>query len=528
MAAHESQRRSRGPGTRFFGKLLPAGDVTLNWLLRNYVGLRPRRPHELVIPRFVAIERQRSSVVKHLDRFLALRTLRRPVVLADAVTWELAGSRLFGELQELKLAPQKLLVEGNRYSEVCRAVHALSRAPRLWMRGESPLDARLCSAKRTSILFAVGGGSVIDVGKLITKQLHVPCISVPTSLANDGIASPFAVIDPEDAVPDLAQVTVRTNTPLGVMIDLSPFRRSEPSERSFVRQMIRSGIGDIVSNITAAMDWELAARIKDAEMDYAALLQSRSAGEVILHRVAENSDLEDESFLLTLAAALVSSGEAMTRVGSSRPASGFEHKFYHAFRNLLRFPTSASHGVLVAVGTLISAAAHGCYHDEIRRAFSRAGLPVDRAGLAAYSIEPDQVVRAIDAATNTIVNIRRMATSFFSFMRERTRARGGGRGRTFRRHVLYDGIRISPTNNNTGRNRESRSSDRSRKDRDGANSCCEPAEGGADGLRARSALSSRAKNRHAQAVRRQYGDRRKNLFHRGSASSCRRAHEDMA
>ena len=37
MAANENQRRSRGPGQRFFSKLLPAGDVTLNWLLRNYV-----------------------------------------------------------------------------------------------------------------------------------------------------------------------------------------------------------------------------------------------------------------------------------------------------------------------------------------------------------------------------------------------------------------------------------------------------------------------------------------------------------
>ena len=142
--------------------------------------------------------------------------------------------------------------------------------------------------------------------------------------------------------------------------------------------MIRSGVGDIVSNITAVMDWELAARVKGEELDYAALLQSRSAGEVILHRVADGAPLDDESFLLTLAAALVSSGEAMTRVGSSRPASGFEHKLYHAFSNLLRFPSTASHGVLVAIGTLISAAAHGRYFEQIRSAFVQAGLPVDR------------------------------------------------------------------------------------------------------------------------------------------------------
>jgi glycerol-1-phosphate dehydrogenase [NAD(P)+] len=383
---------------RFVDFVLPVADVTLNWLLRNYVGMRPRRPHELIIPRFVVIERRRTSFVKHVGRFINLKTLKRPVVMADETTWQIAGSRLFEELEQRNLAPQRIVVHGNRYSEVGRAVRALSHRPRFWAGGQSPLDPRLCAAKRTSILFAVGGGSVIDVAKLTARQLHVPCVSVPTSLANDGIASPFAVIDPEGTIPELAQVTVRTNTPLGVIVDLSAFSSSDPLERDFVRRMIRSGIGDVISNITAVMDWELAAKAQREELDYAALLQSRSAGEVVLHRVAEGAPLDDEGFLLTLAAALVHSGEAMTRVGSSRPASGFEHKLYHAFSNLLRFRSTASHGVLVAVGTLIAAAAHGRSFDPIRKAFQRAALPVDARGLAEYSIETDQVAQAIGEA----------------------------------------------------------------------------------------------------------------------------------
>ena len=65
---------------------------------------------------------------------------------------------------------------------------------------------------------------MIDIGKLVARQLHVPCVSVPTSLANDGIASPFAVVDPEATVPELARVTIATNTPLGVIIDLANFQ----------------------------------------------------------------------------------------------------------------------------------------------------------------------------------------------------------------------------------------------------------------------------------------------------------------
>jgi glycerol-1-phosphate dehydrogenase [NAD(P)+] len=249
-----------------------------------------------------------------------------------------------------------------------------------------------------SLVLAVGGGTVIDVAKLAARQLHVPCVSVPTSLANDGIASPFAVIDPEEAEPGLAQVTVKTNTPLGIVIGLGHIRPATGSDPAFFSEMLRSGIGDIVSNLTAALDWELAAHGDGEPMDYAALLQSRSAGEVIVNRILDGDRIDGDEFLLTLAAALVSSGEAMTRVGSSRPASGFEHKFYHAYRNLLELPTTASHGVLVAVGTLISARAWEAPYAKVRGTFERVGLPVDAGGLAAYELHPDLVERAIRAA----------------------------------------------------------------------------------------------------------------------------------
>jgi len=54
--------------------------------------------------------------------------------------------------------------------------------------------------------------------------------------------------------------------------------------------------------------------------------------------------------------------------------------------------------VLVAVGTLIAAAAHGRYYEQIRKAFEQAALPVDGAGLAACALEPDHVARAIAEA----------------------------------------------------------------------------------------------------------------------------------
>ena len=371
-------------------------DVAVNWLLGNYIGLKPRKPKELVVPRFFVLERCCKTYAEYLTRHLHLPTLKHPAVISDDTTWGIAGQRLHDELRDLGLGPVDLRVQTPTQTEVRRVVTALSRTPRLWVEGTSRLDQRLCAVKKSSVIFAVGGGAVIDVGKLAARQLHLPCISVPTSLAHDGIASPFAVIDPEDLLPGMARVTTRTNTPLGVIIDLSNFLSSASGE--FVKSMARGGIGDVISNATALVDWELAAREGKDQVDFSAVMYSRLAATAVLYRIASHPGIDDDESLWVLAAALLASGEAMSRLGSSRPASGFEHKLYHAFNNLLRLPSRAPHGVLVAVGTLISARAHQRLEDDVRSAFARVGLPHDKDSLEAYEIDPDDVVRAIHAS----------------------------------------------------------------------------------------------------------------------------------
>ena len=51
MAATAPKSDSRATGFADF--VLPVADVTLNWLLRNYVGMRPRRPQSPDCARYV-------------------------------------------------------------------------------------------------------------------------------------------------------------------------------------------------------------------------------------------------------------------------------------------------------------------------------------------------------------------------------------------------------------------------------------------------------------------------------------------
>ncbi len=375
-------------------KLLDQG---VNRISGVYTGFQPKRPNALVIPRFVSIEHRIPSLIDALGEFVDLGRLRRPLVISDPVTWDIAGGELYDGFEAAGLGPRKALVGSNEYHHGARVIEQMSYNPRLWSDEEWPWERRLYGAKVPSVVFGVGGGTVIDMAKLIAFQLHVPCVTVPTSLANDGIASPFAVIRPPEGKPS-ANVTVRANTPLGVLIDLGRIKPRSEAARGFFERMMLSGIGDGVSNLTSTLDWELAAAHGKDHLDYLALLHARSAGEVVLYRLEQGAALDDDDLVLTLASGLVSSGEAMARVESSRPASGFEHKLYHAYQNVLGFDHRATHGILVAVGTLISASAHGQWLEPMRASFGRIGLPVDAAGLEHFGLTADRIERAITAS----------------------------------------------------------------------------------------------------------------------------------
>jgi glycerol-1-phosphate dehydrogenase [NAD(P)+] len=209
-------------------------------------------------------------------------------------------------------------------------------------------------------LVGIGGGRTLDVGKLASTLSGLPMVAVATSLAHDGVASPVASLEEGGR-----KGSYGVQMPIALVVDLDYVRRSEPAMR-------RSGIGDVISNLSAIADWRLAGEQRGEPVDGLAVMFAQTAAKAILHR---DDGIDDDDFLVALAEALVLSGLAMATAGSSRPCSGGDHEILHAIDHL--FPGTARHGELAGAATLFTAFLRG---DErmaaaVDACLTRHGLP---------------------------------------------------------------------------------------------------------------------------------------------------------
>jgi len=231
-----------------------------------------------------------------------------------------------------------------------------------------------------SLVLGVGGGKVIDVAKLASTRSDINFISVPTAASHDGIASPRASIKNEGS-----SVSLPAESPIGVIADTkiiskAPFR------------LLAAGFGDIISNHTAILDWKLAHRLLNEDFsDSAAALSLMTAKMTMKSADAIKEGLIESAELVVKA--LISSGMAISIAGSSRPASGSEHKFSHALDMLA--PQPALHGEQCGVGTIMMMYLHGGDWKYIRDTLKKIKAPTTAHDLGS---EPEYIIKALTIA----------------------------------------------------------------------------------------------------------------------------------
>lgn len=232
---------------------------------------------------------------------------------------------------------------------------------------------------KTKAVVAIGGGKVIDAGKYAAFLKNLPFISVPTSSSSDGFSSSSASL-----IVDGRRASVPAKLAYGIIVDTQVIRTAPV-------KFIYSGIGDMISKITALYDWLFEAERGYSELNDFAVMIAKKAVNSFVRTPYES--ISDELFLKELLDSLAMSGIANEIAGSSAPTSGSEHLISHALDKLLEVPEL--HGVQVGIASYIMSKVQDHRYVRVNTVLTETGF-WDYA--ATLQMKKEDFIKAIDMA----------------------------------------------------------------------------------------------------------------------------------
>ncbi len=248
------------------------------------------------------------------------------------------------------------------------------------------------------LVVGVGGGKAIDTAKYAAHINNLPFVSIPTLISNDGICSPISVLKEKQN----RYVSLGATMPIALFVPMHLIE--ECGEESLV-----SGVGDLLSNLSAIEDWKLASKGKNEYIDDYAVMISENAALCVFTQIKnyilQNKSKEQflQNNLKMIIESIVLSGIAMEIAGTSRPASGAEHLISHAVDEL--FGGFKPHGVQVAFGMYVITFIRSELgyvskemFQELRAVLRYLGLPTT---LSSLGITKEQLIEALIFAPQT-------------------------------------------------------------------------------------------------------------------------------
>ena len=232
---------------------------------------------------------------------------------------------------------------------------------------------------KAKAVISIGGGKVIDAGKYAAFLRNLPFISVPTSSSSDGFSSASASL-----LVNGRRTSVPAKMAYGIVAD-TEILKSAPEKFIF------SGIGDMVSKITALYDWNFEAERGYSEMNDFAVMIAKKAVNSFVRTPFET--IHDDLFLRELVDSLAMSGIANEIAGGSTPTSGSEHLISHSLDKMLEHPQL--HGIQVGVATYLMSRVQNHRYIRVNAIFEKTGF-WDYVGT--LNLNRDDYMRAIDMA----------------------------------------------------------------------------------------------------------------------------------
>ena len=179
------------------------------------------------------------------------------------------------------------------------------------------------------------------------------------------------------------------------------------TDHAILDRLSRSGFGDYFASISASIDVQY--RAGDLSMD--AVRSNAPENFEAVEWVCDGFNGYDEECMRQLATYAHNYSVGVIVGGAAAIGVGGEHKLYYQmmaqndrYRGAAHKPT---HGELVATCTLVASKLLGeetgdtSLYEDLREAYGRLGLPTDYTGLSAIGIERDDLVKGLEAITDT-------------------------------------------------------------------------------------------------------------------------------
>ena len=234
---------------------------------------------------------------------------------------------------------------------------------------------------KTQAIVGIGGGKVIDVAKYAAYLRKMPFISIPTSASSDGFSSSSASLLVEGK-----RTSVPARLAYGIIVDTDVIK-SAPDK------FIYSGIGDLVSKITALYDWLYEDEQGYDTLNDFAMMIAKKAVNSFVRTSFESKSIKDDLFLRELVDSLAMSGIANEIAGNSAPSSGSEHLISHALDKILEVPQL--HGIQVGLATYLMSLVQNHRYKRIHTIFRDTGF-FDYA--STLNLKREDFMKAIDLA----------------------------------------------------------------------------------------------------------------------------------
>ena len=234
---------------------------------------------------------------------------------------------------------------------------------------------------KTQAIVGIGGGKVIDVAKYAAYLRKMPFISIPTSASSDGFSSSSASLLVEGK-----RTSVPARLAYGIIVDTDVIK-SAPDK------FIYSGIGDLVSKITALYDWLYEDEQGYDTLNDFAMMIAKKAVNSFVRTSFESKSIKDDLFLRELVDSLAMSGIANEIAGNSAPSSGSEHLISHALDKILEVPQL--HGIQVGLATYLMSLVQNHRYKRIHTIFTDTGF-FDYA--STLNLKREDFMKAIDLA----------------------------------------------------------------------------------------------------------------------------------